>query len=202
MHRKATIAPIPETLTCRRHAGGRYYSLLAGPSLLSAPQPEDAPRYFESFPAFNGTGLTLALWYRHCDPGEESSCWMALLAAGNGDPELNTSSLCWGVWAHNHGLYFDNRNANPTYLYLLDFMVDRHTITHKVWRHLAMVWDAADDSLAVYLDGELGIKTPWGSKVSEMDCVSAGSRSSGKNVALGHDFQASEGIYGTLDFVM
>jgi hypothetical protein len=123
---------------------------------------------------------------------------MALLAAGDGDPEVNTSSLCWGVWVQNHGLYFDNRNANPNYIYLLDFMVDRHTITHKVWRHLAIVWDAADDSLAVYLDGELGIKTPWGSKVSEMDCVLA--EPSGKNVALGHDFQASEGIYGTSDY--
>ena len=89
-------------------------------------------------------------------------------------------------------MYFDNVRANPQYFYLLNFMVARHRLTHKVWRHLAFVWDAEDDSITVYLDGELGVKAPWGSKVSEMDCVLAGA--SGKTVALGHDFTTPYGI--------
>ncbi len=57
------------------------------------------------------------------------------------------------------------------------------------------MWDAADDSVAVYLDGELGVKAPWGSKVSEMDCnLKTGAAE--KIVAFGHDFQVSEGIRG------
>ncbi len=137
----------------------------------------------------------MALWYRHCDPGEEPSCWVALLVAGDGDE--NTSSVCWSVWVEDHGVYFDNAKRNPGYTYLLDFMMERHTINHKVWRHLAFVWDAADDSVAVYLDGELGAKTPWGSKVSEMDCALR-TGATEKIVAFGHDLQASEGIYGKM----
>jgi hypothetical protein len=174
----------------------RYYSLLKGPALLSAPEPGEHSRYFKSFPAFRGTGMTLSVWFRNCDPGEESLCGMFLLAASDGD--TNTSALCWSVWVQNNGLYLDTMQRNPPYFYLLDFMTDRHTITHKAWRHLALVWDTADDSLAVYLDGELGVKIPWGSKVSEMDC-SLKPGVSDKFVALGHDLPYSEWRWGAGD---
>ncbi len=174
----------------------RYHLLLEGPSLLSAPQPGETPRYFNSFPIFKGTGMTLALWFRNCDPGEEVLCGTYLLSATHGD--VNTTAACWGVWVQNNGMYFENANTDPNYFYLVDFMMDRHTMTHKAWRHLAFVWDAADDSLSVYLDGELGTKTAWGSKVAEMDC-SLVSEASGNYVTLGHDLPVSEWIYGAGD---
>ena len=39
-----------------------------------------------------------------------------------------------------------------------------------MWRHVAIVLDPADDDVSFYLDGELGWKGPWGSKVAEADC--------------------------------
>ncbi len=114
------------------------------------------------------------------------------MAAGT-ESGSTESTWCWGVWVNNNGVYFDNPKANPGYIYVLDFMMDRHSMSHKVWRHLGFAWDVADDSVAVYLDGELGAKIPWGSKVSEMDCPST----SDKIVTLGRDLQTSKGITGT-----
>jgi hypothetical protein len=134
--------------------------------------------------------MTLTLWFRNCDPGEEPYCGLFLISAGDGDTDNSTA--CWSVWVQDNGLYFDN---NPTYFYLLDFMADRHKITHKAWRHLAFVWDAADDSISVYLDGELGAKRPWGSKVSEMDCALR-SGASRKFVTLGRSLPFSTWVWG------
>ena len=46
-------------------------------------------------------------------------------------------------------------------------------------RHIAFSLDDRDDSLAIYLDGYLGWKGSWGSKVAEADC------GAGRGIALG-----------------
>jgi len=54
-----------------------------------------------------------------------------------------------------------------------DFATSRQTLnaaTTPVWRHIAIVLDPADDNVSFFLDGQLGWKGPWGSKVAEADC--------------------------------
>ncbi len=167
---------------------------MKGAVQLSLPESEDVPRYFDTFPGFYGTGLTLTLWYRHCDSGDKATCGLYLVYAG--DAGIESGSYCWTVWIQNNGVYVDNVHANPSYFYLLDFMSSDQTLNHKVWRHLAFVWNVADDRFSVYLDGELGVAAPWGSNVSAMDCSASeqpGLNSSandsgqpGRVVGLGH----------------
>jgi hypothetical protein len=135
--------------------------------------------------------MALALWFRNCDAGEKALCGTYLLAAS----DEGSNETCWGVWVQNNGFFFDNINMDPQYFFLPYILEDRHTVTHKAWRHLAFVWDAADDSLTVYLDGEPVAKVPWGSKVSEMDCAMT-SGASNTFVAIGHDLPVSEWHYG------
>ncbi len=170
--------------------------MMKGPAKLSEPGSNDVPRYFENFPVFYGTGITMTLWYRHCDSGEKETCGIYLVYAG--DSGVESKSYCWTIWVQNNGIYVDNVNANPPYFYLLDFMTSEQTLNHKIWRHLAFVWNVVDDHFSVYLDGELGARVPWGSSVSVMDCSGIeqpraglngstnGSEPLGRVVGLGH----------------
>lgn len=161
---------------------------MIGPSTLSAPLSGDEPRYFDTFPAFNGSGMTISLWYRHCDRGELSLCGFYFLYAGNSG--VDSISYCWTLWIQDNGIYVDNAQANPPYFYLVDFMQTAQTLNHRVWRHLAFVWDSANDHLSVYLDGVLGASAPWGSSVAAMDCRARPDFNEtgkpGRVVALGH----------------
>jgi hypothetical protein len=156
------------TTYCVTSRGGRYYSLIKGPTKLSKPGSNDVPQHFDTFPSFYGTGISLTLWYRHCDPGDKAVCGVYLVYAG--DSGVESDSYCWSIWVQNNGVYLDNVDADPPYFYLLDFMASEQTLNHMVWRHLAFVWNVADDHFSVYLDGELGVRVPWGSSVSAMDC--------------------------------
>jgi hypothetical protein len=156
----------------------RYYLLAAGPVRLSLPGPNDVPRYFDTFPGFNGTGMSITLWYRHCDRGDKAGCELYLLYASN--EGLDSDSYCWAVWVQDNGLFFNNVNANPRYFYVLDFMSEEQMLNHRVWRHLAFVWNITDNYLYIYLDGKLGERVPWGSNVSSMDCFEPESGLNGK----------------------
>ena len=153
--------------------------MLKGPAQLSEPGSNDVPRYFDTFPGFYGTGITLTLWYRHCDSGDKATCGIYLVYAG--DSGVESESFCWTIWVQNNGFYMDNVDADPPYFYLLDFMSPGQTLNHKVWRHLAFVWNVVDDHFSIYLDGELGVRVPWGSKVSGMDCFSREQPQAGLN---------------------
>ena len=171
----------------------RYYSIVTGPVRLSLPGPDDVPRYFDQFPSFKGTGMSITLWYRHCDPGDLAICEGYLLYATN--KGLDSESCCWAVYVQGNGLYFRNVNGTPPYFYLLDFMAGEEILNNRVWRHLAFVWNITDNHVSVYLDGKLGVTAPWGSNVSSMDCfehqseqdnnLNASQRPSGNVVAIG-----------------
>ena len=185
----------------------RYYLLVSGPVRLSLPGPNDIPRYFDVFPGFNGTGLAITLWYRHCDPGDKAGCELYLLYASN--EGLDSDSYCWAVWVQDNGLYFNNVNANPRYFYVLDFMAEEQMLNHRVWRHLAFVWNVTDNNLFIYIDGKLGARVPWGSNVSTMDCFEQDPDQDGnvnasgqplKVVALGHGLAGNSDAAGCRPF--
>ena len=171
----------------------RYYSLLQAPSLLSAPSPGDEPRYLDpdAFPAFNGTGLSLSLWFRNADCGESAVCGTHLLYQH--DAGRGSGSACWGVRLQSDGVYFDNARPDPPRSGLRAIpRAGRYGLDHTTWRHVAVVWDHRDDHAAYYLDGELAVRFQWGSSVAEMDCPERPglnqSDQPGRIVAVGHAF--------------
>jgi hypothetical protein len=179
--------PTPE------HASPRsYYSLLPSPVLLSRPGPLETPRYFDSdtFPSFAGTGMALAFWYRHCDPGDFPTCGLYLFYKHTAG--MQSASVCWSLWMEDNGIYYDNPRADPPYGYPVGFMPSKLRVTHRAWRHVVFALDAADDTVALFVDGEEAYRAPWGSPVAEADCGElpglAPEDRPGDVVALGHQF--------------
>ena len=134
--------------------------------------------------------MTLTFWYRHCDPGDFPTCGLYIFYKQ--DAGMRSSSVCWSLWIENNGIYWDNPHANPPYGYPVDFMLPKYRVNHHAWRHIAFALDAADDTVAFYVDGELALRAPWGSRVAAADCgelpgLDAADRP-GNIVALGHQF--------------
>ena len=170
----------------------RFYSLISSPVRLTRPGPHAAPRYFDParFPTFLGQGMSMTWWYKHCDPAGRPSC--ALFLWVKVDAGVRSDSRCWSFRMESDGLYWNNPRAAAVYDRRTDFVREEYRVHHGTWRHLALVLDEIDDHLYYYQDGQLALRAPWGSSVSQADCRERPGLDlcdrPGDVVALGHRF--------------
>lgn len=179
---RSPAAPIGrQVVNLTKHAdetGKLYTSLYRDAARLTSTSSlsDDEQRYFDGIPDFNGTGIMLSWWHRHI-PCLGATCGLYLFEIkGN---HTAAAPMCTSVWIENDGHWYDNPEVggfyprwylDPKYRYDNEFN----------WRHSAWVWDETDNTVKVYMDGNLASTTDWGSLVRDFgNCAEPGQKDFG-----------------------